>query len=155
MDKRGAVGHQIMAFSYLFILFMLALGIVLGVLIVYGENYDFKESDSSVLNYKIRDCILHNEIKEGFFNENVFYDACGLNKKALLDNKYMIKICNTEDCVESTSFKISLGSNFDSCLFEGAKENKLFPKCDISEIEKNSEKFFIVTGSNQEVVRNA
>ncbi len=153
MNRIGTVGHQVMAFSFFFVLFMIAVGIVLGVLIVYGEEYEFREADAKILNYNIRKCIFSNEINEDFFNDNKFYDVCNLNKNVLLEQKYIIKVCESDECVLSEEAKVSLGSDFNPCLFEGTKDNKFFPKCEISRIKKDTREFIVVTGANQEVSR--
>ena len=148
MHKKATLGNMTMAFTFLFLIFIISVGLLAGIYIFYGSGYDFRETESSLLSYKIKNCILKSSLDADFFNKENFYENCALNKETIEKNN-IIKICKGDSCIDSTTPLFSSGSNFQSCLFEGAKENKNYPQCSIISIKKQSETYQIITGSSQ------
>ncbi len=149
MNKKAALGDMTMVFAFLFIIVIISVGILVGIYIFYGSGYDFRGAESSLLNYKIKNCLLNNELNNEFFTEANFYEICSLNKKVIEKNN-IIKICKGEEpCVDSTAPLFSVGSNSQSCFFEGAKENKNYPQCSTTYLQKQSEIYQIIAGSDQ------
>lgn len=146
--KKAALGDMTMVFAFLFLLIISDLGILAGIWIFYGSSYDAREAEASLLNYKIKDCILNNEINEGI-TEEIFLELCSLNKNAIEKNN-IIKLCkNDPDCIDSDTPLFYMGSNFQACLFEGAKKNENFPQCKIASVQKQSDTYQIIVGSKQ------
>lgn len=147
-NKKADLGDMTMVFAFLFLLIISDLGILAGIWIFYGSGYDAREAEASLLNYKIKDCILNNEISDDI-TEEIFFELCSLNKKAIEANN-IIKLCKNEpQCVDSDTPLFFSGSNFQSCLFEGAKKNENFPQCKTTSFQKNSDTYQIIVGSKQ------
>ena len=150
MNRKGDVGDQINVFGFLFLILIIGVGIVIGVLIFFGKGYDFREGEAKLLNYKIKECLLKNELNKEFFLG--FFQKCKLDKDVIEKNN-IIRICeNSEDCVfEDNKEKVLIfvGSNFRACKFEGVRGNENFPKCSIQSLEKAGKKYEIITGSSQ------
>ena len=69
MGKIGALGEQISIFIFLFLLIVVGIGITAGAYIFFGRGYDFRASDASLLNGKIKECLNYNEINEALFSD--------------------------------------------------------------------------------------
>lgn len=156
-DKKAQFGKQIMIFPFVFLLIIIALGISAGIVIFYGTGYDYRDIDSSILVKKLGDCVL--DISDFDKLRGDFYETCGLSKKSLEENKYFFRVCrelNGADCATSdgdTKIVESLGSNFQICFLEGAKENKNYPRCSYMTVKLNEETYSIIAGSNQQIRR--
>ena len=150
MDRFGRMGDKMMFSMFLLILIIITVGIVAGVYIFYGAEYDFRQAEADILNYNIKKCIINNDID--WTNEKSkenFFDVCRLNKEVIEKNN-IIKIClNSKDCVSEQKPLFSSGSNFEACLLEGAKGNNNFQKCTINNFMRGEKEYEIVTGSNQ------
>lgn len=150
MYKKATGGQQLTIFPFLFLMMMIGLGITAGVWMFYGKGYDFRQAESSLLNYKLTSCILEKDID---FTKDSIYDLCNLNKE-IIEKNNIIKICkNSQDCVDSSSPLFFSGSNFQGCFFTGAKQNDAYPKCSLVSIKKQSDTYQIITGSKQ-LIRN-
>ncbi len=149
-DKKGNLGNQISIFTYLFFLAVIAFGIYAGVYLFFGEGYDFRGVESELLAYKIKQCIIQDK-----FDKEKFFAECNIDENVVRANN-IIKICvDSQNCVEENKnienqgVLFSVGSNFQACLLEGAKENKNYPKCAFVNFEKEGKKFEIIAGSKQ------
>lgn len=147
MDRKGTIGEQISIVMFLFLMIIIGIGIYIGTSIFFGNGYDFREVESGLLNYKIKECIIKNEVHEEFFED--FLERCKLNKEILQKNN-IIKICkNSGDCIRAEKSEFSLGSDFQSCGFEGARENIEFVRCSINKFKKGGDEFDVIAGSKQ------
>ena len=146
MNKIAALGEQASIFMFLFLLIVVGIGITAGAYIFFGRGYDFRMSDASLLNGKIRECLNDNEINDELLNN--LFARCKLNEKVLEDIN-IIKICvDSSDCVNGMG-KFAFGSNFQSCFFEGAKDNKKYYSCDREHFLKDGKKIEIIAGSKR------
>src|SRR3989344_6502072 len=155
MNKKAETGDQIMFFPFIFIMLVIAAGIVTGVLLFYGEKYDARANDAYTLNYHIKNCLSNNDLNSIKID---FYIACNIHKDSLAGHKIGFKICENkeaEECIVSTTPLASSGSNFEACLFTGAKNNKNYPSCSYDTLNVKDNRYFIVTSSNQESWRQA
>jgi len=148
LNKKASLGDMTMVFTFLFFIFIIGVGIVAGVFIFYGSGYDSREAEASLLNYKIRECIVNNKIDNNFFKEDNFIEKCRLNK-GVIEKNNIIKICKGEGACVDAEPLFFVGSNFQACLFEGAKENENYPRCSIKGFQKENEKYEIIAGSRQ------
>ena len=154
MHKKGELGEQVSVFMFLFLMFVIGIGIVAGVYIFFGQGYDFREVEANLLSYKIGECIKENEITEEFFEKGNFFEKCRLNKGAVEKNN-IIRICSgVEDCMRAEKSLLDAGSNFQACGFEGTKKNEAHPLCATNEFSKGEKKFSIIVGSKQFSRRN-
>ena len=146
--KKGAIGEQASIVYFLFLAVIIGASIGIAIWIFYGGGYDFREAEANLLNYKIRECMIKNEITEAFFDKNNFYNLCGLNK-GIIGKNNLIKICDGfgEDCIISKESFFIEGSNFNRCSLN--EKDKSSPKCSIQNFEKDRKRFVIITASNQ------
>ncbi len=149
LNKRGAVGEQLSIIYFLFLILIIGGSIALGISIFYSKGYDYRQVEADLLNYKVRQCILENDINDEFFKSEKFFETCSLNKE-ILEKNNIVKICDGfgDDCTTSDEPFLVLGSNFNICKIKSA-EDDAFPKCSFGEINKDRKKFIIITGSNQ------
>lgn len=152
MNKRGEeAGHFIMFFVFLFFVIAIGVGLVIGTVMFFGNEYDFREVDSKILGTKVSECIVEKSIS--WENEKDFFDKCDIDLDSLLNNHFVLKICrNSENCIlEDSNDKIlvQIGSNFQACQFEGVKENSAFPKCYTDSFSHNELDYTVISGSNQ------
>jgi len=145
-NKKADLGDHLMIFGFLFLVVVIAFGLMAGVYIYFGAEYDFRQVEADVLNYKIRECILSSEIDWNSADD--FYDRCGFDKSVLEENN-KIKVCKgVGDCISGASVFV-LGSGFQECGFEAAEENKNFPRCSIRSLKKEGDSYEIITAGSQ------
>lgn len=145
MNKKSETGNQIMFFTFLFLLVIIGVGIVTGTFIYFGDEYDTREIDAEILNYKIRNCIANREL-----NKDSFYQECVINESSISRYSLILKVCvDSSDCAREENPFVENGRNFQACNFIGAKENRNFPKCVKRTLEINGKRYEIITGSNQ------
>ena len=155
MNRRG-LGDKVHVVAFLFLIVVIGIGVAAGVFIFFGSGYDARAVEADLLNYKIRKCIMGDSLLEGFFEKEIFFDKCKLNKKIVEENN-LIRVCenaNEDECIRVLEGVIDVGSNFEVCRFEGTKQNDNYPKCAIKSLEKidgegKVRKFVVITGSNQ------
>lgn len=145
MNKKAVLGVANMIWLFLLIAFIILIGLAAGFYIFLSAEYDFREVDASILNYKIEKCLGENELKweadkEDF--EQQFYPICNLNKKVISENNFFIYI-NFNDEKNYTAGK---GDRTQCALSE---KNPNYPVCVDSILEKNGKTIFVQTGSNQ------
>lgn len=137
-DKKADVGEQI-TFAYFFFMMVVISGaIVVGVLIVFGSGYDFRESDAYALNYQIEKCLIANN---GQIKWDNFYGICRLEKSVVENGDYYVGII--EDGNIAFKFK-----DYKVCELTGEKSDA-YPKCAIKEFSAGGKSFRIITGSSQ------
>lgn len=148
-SRRAEVGEQLTVFWFLFLLFIIVVGLAGGTYLFFGAGYDFREIDAAALNYKINKCLSENEISlnqlEKF--ESEFYAKCKINKDSIANNQIFIFINSTN---EKNYFRAGKG-DLTQCALQDKNEN--YPRCESSSLVKNGETIFIQTGSNQKSVK--
>ncbi len=150
-NRKGEVGNQVMFFSFLFLLFVIAVGIVAGVALFYGFDYEFRNVEAELLRVQTERCVLNNELNDSFRDN--FFDKCGFNKDVIENSGLKIRVCiDGNDCITEDKAYISVGSNFQTCDFEGAKANDAFPKCVKKIFVKEGRNIEIITASGQKKV---
>lgn len=146
-DKKGRLGDQVAISAFLFLLFVIAGGIAVGIYIFYGDEYDFRPLEAEILNYNIRQCIFEKGNALNWNDEDEFYALCGLNKEVIKGNDIIqIKIDGRE------TFSANEGK-VESCKLTGARKNINYPKCVIKEFDSEGKKYELITGSFQKARR--
>jgi len=149
-NKKAEIGTQLMFFLFIFVLLLTGIGIVAGVTIFFGREYDFREIDAKILSYKIIKCLEKNKIEKG----DAFLKSCGI-KEETIGEEIFLKVCiNSENClIETDKNKIIFvkGKNFQLCGFKGAKRNKNYPICIERTFEKLKDEYEIVSASNNKI----
>jgi len=144
MNNKATLGEQTMVVLFLLNLFLIMAGIVWGVYAFFTQDYEFREADSALLTFHIKDCLIENNIP--FENESQFaadfYKVCRLNKKVIEEN-FLVYIKFTDK-----EFRAGI-ADLTQCALSEKNEN--FPKCTNTTIEEKN--IFIQTGSNQKSKR--
>ena len=150
LNKKADAGDFAMIFSFIFLLLIVGVGIVAGVIIVFGSEYDFRQAEAETLNYAIKNCISENQdyfssiTKDTLKNE--LYGKCRLNKDVVEKNN-IIKIDRNDEI-------LFLFGDSVKC---GIKGNENYPKCSqdtlIIKSNNNDISFSILTGSSQRAGR--
>ncbi|MBS3089736.1 hypothetical protein J4461_02525 [Candidatus Pacearchaeota archaeon] len=147
MNKKGEnAGNQTMVVYFLFLVFIIAGGIALGVSIFYGEGIDLRANGASIINRQIQLCLSEKDID---WKNGTFTDECELNKEIMQDDplKFIIKICSIE--CEKGKVLFQSGSNFEACDLKG--KNKYYPQCTSGFVSHEEMKYEIITGIGQRV----
>ncbi len=115
MIKNKKAGERVLSI-YLFIIYIIvAIGIVSGVLLVYGSGLDVREAEAGILSDRVIDCLT----EQGVLNESVFDK-----------NFNLLEFCNFDFSEEEYGVGIEL-SDFNSG--EKLKENMDFGRNDFLE----------------------
>lgn len=153
MHKRGETGSQIMFVVFLSLLLVVGAGIVFGVYMFYGGEYEFRNEEAGALLVHIENCLM----EKGIPLQSEFIKTCGLNENYVIGSKeeIMIKLCEIkagEDCFEDyTAGTIVFGSNFPACKFAGRGES--YPRCKSSEIALGNVEYELIVGNNKHARR--
>ncbi len=152
MDKRGE-GDKILGFGFFFLLLMIIVGIAVGVYIVYGSGYDFRQVEAEILNSKILDCIKSNlgylesinQMAEGDSDrrnelKREFYKKCGLNVQ-VLENYNLAMVEKNGEIIFSS------GGDFEQCKFIASHTS--YPKCAYGSINLSGAEYKVTTTSKQ------
>jgi len=132
MIKNKKAGERILSI-YLFIIYIIVtIGIVSGVLLVYGSALDVREVEAGILNDKVIDCLVEQGVlKENVFEENFdLLDFCNLD---FSENEYGVGIKLLDfDSLEELKEEMVFGRDdyLQYCELKGDK----IPKCDEKEI---------------------
>jgi hypothetical protein len=141
LNKRAQAGDQLTVFIFFFLLMVVAAGIVIGVFLFYGKDYDFRYVDAETEIYIVKQCISENTID--WNSPDDFYSKCNLNKKNF-QNEMTFKI--TENGKDVAIWKDVVGC-------ELASKNIGFPRCVNETFSKtiNGQKidYYVLLGSNQ------
>ena len=143
--KKAQAGNALMIFWFIFLLILVGGGIVIGIGMFFGSEYDFRQVDADLLNIKINSCLQENPLDFSKTNseiENEIFEKCKINEK-LSEHGLFILIKNK---TQEQILKIGSGDNTQCAL---ADRNENFPRCENSTIILAKEKYFIFTGSNQ------
>ncbi|MCX8158931.1 MAG: hypothetical protein N3D20_01420 [Candidatus Pacearchaeota archaeon] len=136
-NKKGQLGKQMMLFYFIFLLIIIGLGIVGGIYIFFGKEYDFREREANLISYKVERCIAESDNIEQI--KNNFYSACGI-KKEVFEKTNAIRVLDGNDVLYSYG---------DVTLCEGKEIEKSeeYPKCFV----KVFGKYKIIVASNQRI----
>jgi len=146
INKRGELGDQVMLIIFIFLLVLISVGVVSGVLIFFGSEYDFRAVSSEVLNYNIRDCLNKEGLDSNFFGN--LYEKCKLNEN-VINSSYIIKICaDSKDCISDAGPKFVYGDAV-QCGLKGGIANVNYPRCSIREIKVDGISYTVIVGSKQ------
>jgi hypothetical protein len=147
-NTKAQIGEQIMNLSLILQLVVLALGIVIGVWIFfYNSDYDFRGVDANILNTKIKQCLLDQQLdfalpQDQF--EQELYQKCQLDSKVLQEN-WVIGIYLDGNQVYKKGDIVS-------CQLQDKNED--FPRCAEStftkKIEDKQVTVSLTTGTNQQ-----
>jgi hypothetical protein len=147
MNKLGASGDKLMVISFFFLLSMVGIGVVIGIFIFYGFEYEMREVKADILNLRVRECIEEYGVRESFKDE--IFEVCNLNEDVVRSFS-RIKVCvETEDCKGSGQYFIKIGDNFEECDIKGLEKNENAAKCSIGETRVGGLKISVVTMDNQ------
>ncbi len=152
MYRRGTIGEQLTGAGILFLLFVIiALGIVAGKFLFYGQDFDFRKADAAVLHERLRACIVGTRVLDGFgvdWNVDDFFELCRLNRKVI--EEYFLVLIEVDGSVVY-SWK---GDRVSCALGE---KNERYPSCVgssfVKEIDGESKKVYLLTGSDQRIRR--
>ena len=141
MNKKSQAGNQITIFAFLLLLIVLGTGIAIGNYAFFGADYDYRKSDASALNIKIKNCLEDGKLN---FNSQEETDAslekdCQINS-TIIKNYFIIAIEKNQNEIYKSG---------DATLCQLASKNKEFPKCVNSTVFLPDEKLTIITGSYQ------
>jgi|SRR3989344_2252816 len=142
MNNRGT-GEALMFFAFMFLILIIAAGIVFGVSSFYGKGYEFRHVEAQLLRDNVLGCFSNNDFFEQGFD---FYATCKINEGVIGSDKYLIYIRNLKD---EGVFSIGVADYLNQCSFRGAEGNDDFPKCANGTFTKGNDNFYYVFGSNQ------
>ena len=141
LGKKAQADSMLMLLPFMTMLIIITLGVVLATSMFFGSEYDYRQVDADILNYKIRKCISEQEIDwtlpEAELKQEII-EKCRLFE--IEDHLIWIEI--------NEEFKIKIGKGDKTqCSLGHLNEN--YPLCTNSTIIKQDSKFLIITGSNQ------
>lgn len=160
MKRKAQLGDQAMFFMFIFMMFLVAGGIVIGNLLFIGPEFDFRVSESQLLGAHLDKCIRMGALDDflknfaNLDNENrldIIYSKCGLDKE-VMETKEVIKICretNIQDCIATNNYLVSSG-DFQPC--ELNLKNK-FLGCYKTTVERMRISYSLLLGSRQTIRR--
>ena len=141
MNRKAEVGDQIFIFYFVFILFMIIGGILIGDYFISGKAYDIRMQDAEILSGNIIRC-LENENQLTQQKIADLFITCNFDEKTF--EKGLIVSINTQ---EKDLFRYG---NVVACGLQDKNED--YPKCKNSflnvEIQGEETELYIITGSN-------
>lgn len=147
-NKKGAIGDQSFFVIFFLILLYVSVVVVAGVVLFFGDGYDFRESDARVINYIAGNCLW--EKGEDAVREN-FFANCNIKKESMGSHAGM-KICKNlelKECLEGNTAVAFYGGNFESCGFNFTKTNDQYSQCYISKFKIKEDNYLVVGASSQ------
>lgn len=145
--KRAELGDNIMIVFDMIIYIIIALGIVTGISLFFGSEYDTRISDAAQINYMISNCIQNNQFDFDLEQKDLlpfFYQTCNLNQEVI--NQYLG--FNIE-----RNGVVLLKQNYDHTLCKLTARNPQLPKCSESSFILNHDNYLIKTSSKQTIRR--
>jgi hypothetical protein len=146
-NKKATTGPQTMIWSFFLIVFLIGIGIAVVMALYFGSDYDFRETDATLLNYRLSSCLSENDfdftIPLEDFKQQI-YKTCGLNQQTVEEEFYVFMQKG------ENNYKIGSGDHTQCAL---ADKNPDFIKCVSNQIVKSDGILLIETGSNQKAQR--
>ena len=143
IGKRGEAGDGLMIFVWIAICAVVVGGIVWGTSLFYGQEYDIRLAENSLLKSRIMECFSERFFASDF---NITLE-CGLNKE-VLEEEHLIYINGN-----GKEFIMGVRDYLNQCFFEGKEGNDNYPRCVKGKvISKNDGKvveYELTVGSNQ------
>jgi len=145
MNKLGEVaGSGLLFFIFFIMMIMIGSGIAGGILMFYGQGYDFRATESSSLFSKTIDCF--SDENNDFFKEGFdIYGSCKFDKDTLSKN-HLIFIKRLSD---NREFVVGVNDYKVKCFLDARKENFNLPLCKNATIIKDGKLYEILIGSSQ------
>ena len=143
-NKKGDLGTQIMFVVFFIVVIIIGVGLVTGVYMFYGKDYEFREVDARSLNYNMQSCLSQQKIDFTKTSEQItkeIFAKCTLNEKVIAENYYFQIYVNDG---EKIKFK-----DINKCAL--SDKNELYPQCVSSDFFVNNEKFTLITGTDQRI----
>jgi len=135
MNRKGDSGDWVNFGGFFLICLVLGGGIALGIVIFFGEGYNFKQAESEILFDSVRDCFLERD----FFDEAFNFSMCGIDEGVLRKDR-LVLVSNLENGEE---YSIGVRSYEVECDLNIEER----PYCSSEEVVKGGERFLIITGS--------
>ncbi len=164
LNKKGQLGEQIMIFVFIFFLVIIGGGIVIGTLLFFGNNIDYRGAEASMVAFKIKQCMLEGKVSTILKGENeqmlsMLADRCNLRKEVvLLYNR--IRICtdlkDVNSCIlagDKNKFLTSDGE-FNVCDKQFASKNQGLEQC-FSEIFNYHNTQIVILVTDRQSIRRA
>lgn len=156
MFKNIKASSELLSIWWFFVLAIIAVGVVSGVTIFYGEKIDVRAMEAEILTTRIGDCIIQNgELKFSLFEKNVdIFKFCSLNQEMLNNSGlYYIHIVGTKGKEEVSLVYGNSGFEKDCPIAAAMKAAKNYPLCSKKSFSAFNDKMELVsieinTGSN-------
>ena len=145
-NSKGQIGEQAMFAFFIFLCFIIAVGLFTGVSIYFGGEYDFRPLEASMLSYSIKECMLTKNIDfnvkdaEGLSTE--LFSKCSLDK-TVIRNYYIVQIKDENNILFGFGNPVL-------CDLKGGANNPGFPKCTADKVTINGKSIDILVGSKQQ-----
>ncbi len=156
MNLRAQLGDQVMVFTYLFIMVMVAGSIVGGVVLFYGTEIDFRPTEVQLLTRAVDHCLTLDTFNwdKAQNDSSYFFTVCNLNKSALESHTNQLKVCvNSKGCISEPHPLIAVGSDFLFCGLSGVQANEKLPRCLVSSLVISGKNVQIIASSNQKATQ--
>jgi len=126
--KNKIGGEKLFSLWWLFVIVIVAGGIVWGVSVFYSAEVDVNKIEAEILINKISDCFFEQGLLiDGLLKEDfdIFYE-CKLNKK-IIDNEFYFEIFIFDE-IGGVIKKFSEGAHENACVLEGKKSKDCVKK---------------------------
>lgn len=155
-NKKAQLGEQMMFFIFIFLLLVIGGGIVIGLYMFMGGEFNYYSVDANVLSEKIAACVESGALTglESVEKENLngfIMQRCNLNSE-VIGNYNQIKICSStgkpEDCINADNPIFSTGGDFTACGLTGGEQ---FLGCSLREAAGGGKAYSIIATSRQKI----
>jgi hypothetical protein len=141
-NKKGDAGDFLNFVGFFIILLVLSMGIVIGYVIFFGGEYDFRQAEADVLFVKARECFGEKNFSDVGFD---FRKECNMNGN--VEDDVMILFDN------NAGMKFRIGEDME-VLCELNDKSDTLPKCTNGIVWKDSIAYKITTASNRRAERS-
>ncbi|MDD5193572.1 MAG: hypothetical protein PHF67_03210 [Candidatus Nanoarchaeia archaeon] len=155
--KNKKAAEKLISVWWFFVLFIIGLGIVLGVMIYYSAETVVKKVEAESLNQRIFDCL----VDKGYLNPRIFedsfdvFDNCGLNREVFAKGSlfyFKVSVYNEKGLIHENAYgDFSFEKN---CQITEKIDAERFPGCftrtmNILNTNEEKIKLVVLTASNQ------